>query len=169
MPYCKNCGEEIPRDATFCSKCGARVEEATGLVLATWGERLIAYIIDTLLLGIAIGWLTLPGLRWMPRTWGVTFPNWIPFVDFGFRNVVYFFYWMFLEQMYGQSVGKMAMKIRVADLDGGPLTMQQAAVQSIGKAFLLPLDLILGWFLYPSKQQRLFNNLSETVVLKKYD
>jgi hypothetical protein len=46
--------------------------------------------------------------------------------------------------------------------------MQQAAVQSIGKAFLLPLDLILGWFLYPSKQQRLFNNLSETVVLKKF-
>jgi len=122
-----------------------------------------------LLLGIAIGWLTLPGLRWMPRTWGVTFPNWIPFVDFGFRNVVYFVYWMFLEQVYGQSVGKMAMKIRMADLDGGPLTMQQAAVQSIGKAFLLPLDLILGWFLYPSKQQRLFNNLSETVVLKKYD
>ncbi len=169
MPYCKKCGEEIPRDATFCRKCGARVEEATGLVLATWGERLIAYIIDTLLLGIAIGWLTLPGLRWMPLTWGVTFPNWIPFVDFGFRNVVYFVYWMFLEQMYGQSVGKMAMKIRVADLDGGPLTMQQAAVQSIGKAFLLPLDLILGWFLYPSRQQRLFNNLSETVVLKKYD
>ncbi|TEU09001.1 zinc-ribbon domain-containing protein [Candidatus Bathyarchaeota archaeon] len=169
MPYCKNCGEEIPRGATFCSKCGARVEEATDLVLATWGERLIAYIIDTLLLGIAIGWLTLPGLRWMPHMWGVTFPNWIPFVDFGFRNVVYFVYWMFLEQMYGQSVGKMAMKIRVADLDGGPLTMQQAAVQSIGKAFLLPLDLILGWFLYPSKQQRLFNNLSETVVLKKYD
>jgi hypothetical protein len=36
----------------------------------------------------------------------------------------------------------------------------------VGKAFLLPLDLILGWVMYPSTQQRLFNNLSKTVVLK---
>jgi len=169
MPYCKSCGEEIHRDAAFCPKCGARVEGATDLVLATWGERLVAYIIDTVLLGIAIGWLTLPGVRWMPHMWGAAVPNWIPFVDLGFRNVVYFVYWMFLEQMYGQSVGKMALKIRVADLDGEPLSMQQAALQSIGKAFLLPLDCLLGWFLYPSKQQRLFNYLSETVVLKKLD
>jgi uncharacterized RDD family membrane protein YckC len=169
MKYCKNCGEEISRGAAFCPKCGARVERATDLVLATWGERLVAYIIDVVLLGIVVGWFSLPGFRWMPHMWGLTFPNWIPFVDFGFRNVVYFLYWMFLEQVYGQSVGKMAMKIKVADLDGRQVSMQQAAVQGIGKAFLLPLDCLLGWFLYPARQQRLFNYLSETVVLKKYD
>jgi hypothetical protein len=45
--------------------------------------------------------------------------------------------------------------------------MNQTAIQVLGKAFLLPLDLILGWIMYPSAQQRLFNNLSKTVVLKK--
>lgn len=27
--YCKNCGQEIPDDSTFCSKCGAKVQEET--------------------------------------------------------------------------------------------------------------------------------------------
>jgi uncharacterized RDD family membrane protein YckC len=91
----------------------------------------------------------------------------VPFVDFGFKNVIYFVYWTFLEGTYGQSVGKMAMKIEVAHLDGGPIDTVKATIQSIGKAFLLPLDCILGWILYPSRQQRLFNYLSETVVLRK--
>jgi hypothetical protein len=55
----------------------------------------------------------------------------------------------------------------VTDIDGGRLDMNQTAIQALGKAFLLPLDLILGWIMYPSMQQRLFNNLSKTVVLKK--
>jgi uncharacterized RDD family membrane protein YckC len=61
----------------------------------------------------------------------------------------------------------MAVRIRVADLDGNPIGTTTAAVQSVGKAFLLPLDCLLGWFLYSRRQQRLFNYLSETVVLKK--
>ena len=73
-----------------------------------------------------------------------------------------------MEHTYGQSLGKMVMKIEVADLDGGRISLNQSAIQSIGKAFLLPLDCLLGWIMYPSKDQRLFNHLSDTVVLKKY-
>jgi hypothetical protein len=36
----------------------------------------------------------------------------------------------------------------------------------VGKAFLLPLDLLLGWILYPRRRQRLFNHISETIVIK---
>jgi len=168
MPYCKSCGEETPMGATFCSKCGAMVEATGGLVLANWGERLIAYIIDMAILGFVLGWFALPGFRWMPGAWGATMPDWIPFVDFGFRNVIYFLYWMFMEHAYGQSLGKMVMKIEVTDLDGGRISLNQAAIQSVGKAFLLPLDCLLGWIMYPAKQQRLFNQLSDTVVLKRY-
>ncbi|MEE9519274.1 MAG: RDD family protein [bacterium] len=167
MPYCKNCGEEVTGGSAYCAKCGARVQDPPGLVLATWGERLVAYIIDTMLLGIVLVWFALPGLRLIPIVIGGDMLNWIPFVDFGFRNVIYFVYWFFMEQTYGQSLGKMAMRIEVTDLDGGPLDATQTAIQALGKAFLLPLDLILGWFMYPSMQQRLFNNLSKTVVLKK--
>jgi len=137
------------------------------LGLATWGERAIAYIIDIMLLGFVVGWFALPGLRLIPYVWGGEMMNWIPFVDLGFRNIIYFVYWLFMEQTYGQSLGKMVMKLEVVDVDGERLDMTQTAIQAAGKAFLLPLDLILGWFMYPSLQQRLFNNLSKTVVIKK--
>jgi uncharacterized RDD family membrane protein YckC len=166
LPYCKSCGEEIPEGVKFCPKCGARVE-AAGLVLAGWGERFVAWLIDMILLGLVLAWFRLPGFYWIPKMWGGMIPHWIPFVDFGFNNVVYFLYWAFLEGTYGQSLGKMAMRIEVTDLSGGPMEGAKSAVQSIGKAFLLPLDCILGWILYPSRQQRFFNHLSETVVLKK--
>jgi hypothetical protein len=39
--------------------------------------------------------------------------------------------------------------------------MGQAAVESVGKAFLLPLDCLLGWIL------RIFNYLSETIVIRE--
>jgi uncharacterized RDD family membrane protein YckC len=167
VPYCKNCGEEVPSGAAYCAKCGLPVQSQTGLILATWGERALAYIIDIMLLGFVLVWFALPGFRLIPQVWGGNMLNWIPFVDFGFRNIIYFVYWVFMEQTYGQSLGKMAMRIEVTDLDGGRLEMNQTAIQALGKAFLLPLDLILGWIMYPSAQQRFFNNLSKTVVLKK--
>jgi uncharacterized RDD family membrane protein YckC len=117
VPYCKNCGEELPSGAAFCVKCGLRVHAQTGLVLATWGERALAYIIDTMLLGFVLVWFALPGLRLIPQVWGGDILNWIPFVDFGFRNIIYFGYWFFMEQSYGQSLGKMVMRIVVTDLD----------------------------------------------------
>ncbi len=168
MPFCRSCGEEFPYGVRYCPKCGSRVETA-GLVLASWGERFVAWLIDMVLLGIVLAWFRLPGFYWIPRMWGGVVPHWIPFVDFGFNNVVYLLYWAILEGVYGQSLGKMAMKIQVTGLDSEPIGFTAAIIQSIGKAFLLPLDCILGWVLYPSRQQRLFNNLSETVVLKKRD
>ncbi|MFB0558681.1 MAG: RDD family protein [Candidatus Bathyarchaeia archaeon] len=167
MPYCRSCGEQIPQGSKFCPKCGARVKLGSELVLASWGERFIAWLIDMILLGAVLGFYRLPGLYWLPRIWGAAVPHWIPFVNLGFNNLIYFLYWVFLEGNYSQSVGKMVMRIKVTDLDGGTINMTSAVIQSIGKAFLLPLDCILGWFLYPSRQQRLFNHLAETVVLKK--
>jgi hypothetical protein len=51
-------------------------------------------------------------------------------------------------------------------LDGSEIGMGKAALESVGKAFLLPLDCILGWILYPRRRQRIFNYISETIVIK---
>ena len=71
-----------------------------------------------------------------------------------------------MEGIYGQSIGKMAMKIKVTKLDGKPVDLKYAAIESIGKAFLLPIDCIIGWILYKDKNQRLLNYISETIVVK---
>jgi uncharacterized RDD family membrane protein YckC len=167
MPSCRNCGNELPESAQYCPKCGTPVESAKQLRLAFWGERFLAWLVDVVILGIIMApisvltWLGWPGFVIVPRI-----PFWIPFVNFGLSNVVYFLYWMLMEGIYGRSLGKMLMRLKVTRLDGEPIDMAQAALESVGKAFLLPLDLILGWILHPRKRQRILNYLSGTIVLR---
>jgi len=52
-------------------------------------------------------------------------------------------------------------------LDGSQIGMGHAALESVGKAFLLPLDCLLGWLIYPKRRQRIFNYISETIVIKE--
>jgi uncharacterized RDD family membrane protein YckC len=61
----------------------------------------------------------------------------------------------------------MVMRIKMTRLDGSQIGMGHAALESLGKAFLLPLDCLLGWILYPKKRQRIFNYISETIVIKE--
>jgi len=167
MPNCKNCGSELPDGAAYCPKCGTSVVPVVELKRAYWGERFLAWLIDIVFLSVVVlflrlfVWVAWPGYVWAP---GV--PRWIPFVDFGTSNVAYLLYWMLSEGVYGQSIGKMIMRIKVTRTDGKLPNMAQAAIESIGKAFLLPLDCIIGWLLYPSRRQRLFNDLSDTIVVR---
>lgn len=170
MPYCKNCGAELPEGAAYCPKCGTPVQlppTAPGPELADWGERFIAWLIDIIIIGIFLSpikflvWLQWPGFIWAPH-----FLRWIPFVDFGLDNLIYFLYWTIMEGAYGQSIGKMIIKIKVTQLNGKPMDVVQALIESLGKAFLLPIDCIIGWILHPTKKQRLFNYISETITVK---
>jgi len=167
MPNCKKCGSPLPEGATYCPTCGNPTQTVTQLTLANWGERFIAWLIDIIILAIIIApirlfiWLAWPGYTLVP---GV--PSWIPFLDFGLGNVAYFLYWFITEGTYGQSFGKMIMHIEVTTLDGKSAGPGRAAIESMGKAYLLPIDLILGWILHPAKMQRIFNYLSGTIVIR---
>ncbi|MFQ6075180.1 MAG: hypothetical protein ACE5Z5_03440 [Candidatus Bathyarchaeia archaeon] len=61
----------------------------------------------------------------------------------------------------------MVMGLRVTNLDGSPITLTAAAIESFGKAFLLPIDCLIGWLAEVCKErkQRLFNMLSKTIVI----
>jgi len=160
--HCRKCGAELPEGAEYCTICGEPVRAVRGVQLAGWGERFVAWLIDMVILGVIFGpWVPLPGYMWGPE-----FLRWIPFVDFGTRNVIHFVYWLFMEGVYGQSIGKMVMKIRVTQLNGQPTDVVHAAIESLGKAFVLPIDCIVGWVLYSAKNQRLFNYISETIVVR---
>jgi uncharacterized RDD family membrane protein YckC len=167
MPSCRNCGNELPEGALYCPKCGTHVGTAPRPRLAFWGKRFLAWLVDVVILAIImapigiLSWLGWPGFVIVPRL-----PFWIPFVNLGLGNVVYFLYWMFMEGIYGQSLGKMLLRIKITRVDGERIDMVQAAIESVGKGFLLPLDLILGWILHPRKRQRIFNYLSGTIVLR---
>lgn len=157
MPYCEKCGAEAEPDAVYCPKCGAVVAgpESGVIELATWTQRFIALIIDGIILGIVLLFLNLPGYRMMG---GLTF---------GANNVLQFLYFMFMDHYYGQSIGKKVMNLRITKEGGAPLTLLDAAIESFGKVFLLPIDALVGYFMYRGKNQRLFNYLSDTVVIRE--
>ena len=182
MSCCKKCGNDLPEAAKYCPACGTSTstEEApvastvrvvsdqsdvSGVKLAFWGERFVAWLIDAIIIGIVAGILGLFSLI-VGVTWSF-WPSWIPFFNFNLSGVIFFLYWMFMDGLYGQSIGKMIMHLRVTRLDGGQINILAAALESVGKAFLLPLDCLLGWFLYPKGRQRIFNYISETIVVRE--
>jgi len=158
--YCDQCGTEYHEGDMYCPKCGAQLMKPTGqgyIELATWTQRFIALIIDGIILGILLSFLNLPGYRMVQ---GVN-------VTFGLNNILEFLYFMFMDHYYGQSIGKKVMNLRITKEGGAPLSLIDAAIEAFGKVFLLPFDFLIGYFMYRDKNQRLFNYLSDTVVIRE--
>src|SRR5215208_3522873 len=72
-------------------------------------------------------------------------------------SAAFFGYWTYFGYTSGQSIGKRLLKIKTVDLSGNRIDIKSAAVESFGKAFLLPIDVILGW---------IFSKISNTIVIK---
>ena len=49
---------------------------------------------------------------------------------------------------------------------GNIADVRDVAIQSFGKAFLLPLDVLLGWIFTNNKRQRLLSKAANTIVVK---
>jgi uncharacterized RDD family membrane protein YckC len=75
-------------------------------------------------------------------------------------------YWTYFESTTGQSIGKRLLKIETTDLSGRKIDMKNALLESFGKAFLLPIDVVLGWIFTNNKRQRIFNRITNTIVVK---
>ncbi len=155
--YCKKCGNEISEEAEYCPKCGA-AQNISEIMLASSGERILAWLIDGIIVGFVVSALAFPGLF---------FPLHTPVINFSLNGIALFLYWSYTEGTTGQGIGKKVMKIKVTDLDGEPIDISTSMYQAFGKAFLLPLDVIIGLIAYGDKEQRLFNHLSNTIVVKE--
>ena len=143
--------------------------ETQTLHLAKWETRFVAWLIDVIILAILMAIILepvraifSPGTRniWDLGFWGIS--------SFGLNSILLFFYWTFLEGYGGQSIGKMVLNIRVTDRAGNRIDYWTAAIESLGKAFfpLLIFDCLVGWFAMPGEKLRLFNRLSNTIVIK---
>ena len=67
----------------------------------------------------------------------------------------------------GQSLGKMLFNIVVTGPLGESIRFRDAALEGFGKAFLLLLDCVACWFFFRKSRQRLFNRISNTIVIKR--
>ena len=65
MPYCVKCGNALPEEAVYCPVCGTPVAlegapsapaaPASGLKLAFWWERFVAWLLDSVIVGFRFG------------------------------------------------------------------------------------------------------------------
>jgi uncharacterized RDD family membrane protein YckC len=144
--------------------CISPVPERT-LHLAKWSARFWAWLVDVILvilfLNIVRG-IFEPFWR-LPLLWD--YGHWEIFA-IGFETVFFFLYWTVMEGFRGQSIGKMVMNLKVVNRDGTKIHYSTAAIESIGKAFLLPFDCLIGWLAMPNTKLRVFNRISNTIVIK---
>lgn len=122
------------------------------LKVSPWWPRFWAWLIDVIILGI-IGFIIYPPFFYF---------DW---PHLGVQSVLGLIYWTVLESEGRQSIGKKALNLKLVDTNGKNATLGAAAASAFGKAFLLPLDMIIGVLARPGKKQRLFNMASDTLVV----
>lgn len=140
------------------------------VVLASWSDRFVAWLVDFIIVSIGLGILF--ALLALPF-WFSDYSNGMAIVHRNFGSFHYFLsstaffaYWTYFEHTSGQSIGKRLLKIKSTDVSGNGVNIKRAALESFGKSFLLPLDVILGWLFTNNKRQRIFNKISNTIVIK---
>jgi len=124
--------------------------------LSSWNDRFWAWLIDVLLMGIL----------WH-RVVIVLKVDAISISGVLLLAAILFIYWTALEGYRGQSLGKMLLNIVVTGPLGESIRFRDAAIEAFGKAFLLPIDCLIGWFAHRKARQRLFNRISDTVVIRR--
>ncbi len=140
---------------------------ANTLYLAKWSARFWAWLIDFILIILFLNIVRgiLQPISPINPLWD--YKHWDLF-EIGFQTLFFYLYWTIAEGYGGQSIGKMVMNLKVVNRDGSKLKYEVAAVESLGKAFLpvLILDCLIGWFAMPGSKLRLFNRISNTIVIK---
>ena len=145
-------------------------EQAKELVIAKWEDRFVAWLIDFIVVGaiseVVFTILALPFAFRLPREFD--FAGFVSILTDAFylRSAVFLAYWTYFESTSGQSLGKKIMNLKVVDINGNVPNTTNSFLQALGKAFILPLDLLIGWIFLNEKRQRLLNKLSDTLVVK---
>jgi uncharacterized RDD family membrane protein YckC len=130
-----------------------------------FGWRLLAYIIDSLIVGIPFGIIALI-LRLSTSSGG--------YYGFsGLESLVFIAYLTYMWSSRGQTFGMIPFNLKVVDADtGGPLTMTKALIRAVVLyAEVLFCVCIVGlvgglWMLWDPRRQAIHDKAAGTVVLK---
>ncbi|MFB5616712.1 MAG: RDD family protein [Nitrosopumilus sp.] len=135
------------------------------ILIAKWSDRFIAWLIDFIIISAISGMIFasifgVTNFEWNENMMFSESTSYIP------ASLLFFVYWIILEYKGGQSIGKKILHLKVTNIDGKPPQLLGVIISSFGKAFLLPIDMILGLIFTNQKRQRIFNKIGDTVVIK---
>jgi uncharacterized RDD family membrane protein YckC len=171
MTYCTHCGKENSEKSEFCPSCGASIRQKDGLAGTAaekilnesalqqhWVKRVIAILIDSIIVGIATAILSL-----LTGASGIF--NWLAlsFV----MGLIYVLYFTITESIYGYTMGKRLVNLKVIKTNGKKPTLESAFVRNISKihVLLLLVDTLGGFFTSKDTHQRYIDQIANTTVI----
>jgi uncharacterized RDD family membrane protein YckC len=141
-----------------------------------WIYRVIAYIIDTIIIGIPayiIYWLLLLplatttvdygfGYAYAATAWWATLL--LPLVI----GILQLFYFIILDVSWGATIGKRIMKLQVQSVNGGKISFDKAFIRNISKIYglLLLIDWLIGIVSAGNKNQKFLDRSAGAVVVR---
>ena len=135
------------------------------VIIAKWCDRFLAWPIDFCIISIISILLISSVFEMMDyelnEKWFLA--ETIQYVP---MCIIFFAYWAILEYNYGQAIGKKILNLKVANIYGKSPDLKGIIISSFGKAFLLPIDVLLGWIFTNDKRQRIFSKLGDTLIIK---
>jgi len=142
------------------------------LYLAKWSTRLWAWLIDIIILFFFLEIVSGALDYFSIKMYGFWDFSHVGLLEVWVDSLFAFIYWTLFESYKGQSVGKMVLNIRVVNRDGSKIHWTTAAIESISKALcpfipvILFIDCLIGWLAMPETKIRVFNRISNTIVIK---
>jgi uncharacterized RDD family membrane protein YckC len=178
---CRNCGVVLDPESEFCGACGQRVQNVTPaatsrvqLAYAGFWLRLVAYCIDSILLGFVLCNVLLRPLigRIIPADdpWFL-FTNNSPQITalmllFLMGNWVYFA--VLESSSWRATIGKKILGLEVVDLKGNRLSFTRASGRFFAK-ILSSMTLMVGFLIagFTQRKQALHDIVAGCLVIKK--
>ena len=141
------------------------MDDITRLTQARWHERLIAFIVDVVLLSVVtVGFMLL--------VYNVPYDSdpfeyaWQTAVAWVVTTALPLAYFTVMEAYTGTTVGRRLFRLYVVDGRGEKPELKGILVHNIGKSFLPVIDFLVGFALYRRTRQRAFSRLGGVFVAK---
>lgn len=204
--FCSMCGTQLKPGDRFCQKCGQTVSSAspvayaaqagtlaigpTGTPYAGFWLRLVAELIDGLVLGIPLGlillgcFVLLGGTAWMHAhegmhidpSQGAEFATafvaavfaYLAFVILLLVTINWLYYSLMESSVHQATLGKMALSLRVTDMNGRRLSFAHATGRFFAKVLDRMIPLYIGFIMagFTEKKQALHDMIASTLVIR---
>lgn len=169
---CNVCGQDNPAEAGFCGNCGAALvtaveppspaavpgvpvaPPAVAAEYAGFWIRFGATIIDAIAVGVVSALFSFQAFRFMALG-GIFLP------------VLLLYHWLFTG-LRGQTLGKMALRIKVVNAEGNKPGLGYAALREILGKLISTIAVCVGflWIVWDREKQSWHDKIASTYVVR---